>query len=75
MMPHSIEPGQCPEGIVVHVYDARSEELLIVRNLRLDADVSEAALIDGFGVIGRPVVMAFYDGDDGDRLGAAVCAP
>lgn len=67
--PESIEAGQCPDGLVMHIYSVPDGELLRVSKIDTDT-VEQAAIDDGDAVAERPgpVCLVVYDGDSGIRL-------
>jgi hypothetical protein len=72
--PASIEPGQHPDGVVIHVYTATEPPVLVtVHKLRFSDDVestaeADAAAFDAFTADAACLVA--YDGDTGERFPA-----
>lgn len=68
--PQRIDPGLCPGGIVIHIYDVPSEELLLVRPLRPVEPVEMAAELDAEFVMALTpnCCLVSFDGDTGERI-------
>lgn len=69
MTPEQIEPGACPDGVVVHIRRAADGVLLRETRLRnIDhlapavADDKDATAAEG------DVILTFYDGDTGLKM-------
>jgi hypothetical protein len=71
--PDHIGPGGAPGGLVVHVYDTRTAELVTFGPVALSGD-ADAIAADHAAEVRHlvpddvPVCLVFYDGDSGRRL-------
>lgn len=80
--PEAVDPAGAPGGVVFHVYNARTGDLVGVDPVvELDAEPS-ADLLEAVATLddGEPVVLVAYDGDTGrrftpDQLAAAGLTP
>lgn len=73
--PLSIDPGQCPGGVVVHVYAVPSGALVSVSRIHPLDDIAataerDAATYDAF-VASDAACLVAYDGDTGQRFDRA----
>lgn len=74
--PCSIDPGACPGGVVLHVYDLAGVLVIPPRYLsptmsplELEADAMLAAALTAAALPGEaPLVVVTYDGDTGERF-------
>ena len=70
--PERLDPDQCPDGLVAHVYAIPTERLLFTRHLTFDnpgdgeADALEASVLLNADEEGTCIV--FFDGDTGHRI-------
>lgn len=70
--PLSLDPGLCPGGVVVRVYAAPGEQLVVEQRLHPGSDVDGAALLAAALAERAPgwgSVLVAYDGDTGERFG------
>jgi hypothetical protein len=70
--PLSLPPGQCPGGVVIHVYSVPSCVLLLTQHVPVTANVEHAAVAAGERVANVPtdVCLVAFDGDSGERYSA-----
>jgi hypothetical protein len=71
--PASIEPGGCPGGVVLYIYEVPSQRLLFTQRIDpfWNAETLEAtaeANADAAHREAREVCIVTYDGDTGDRI-------
>ena len=75
--PNRIGSGECPGGIVLHVYSVPEERLLIVQRVTFDhverLAVEAAEEVDRLGL--DRVCLVAYDGDSGERMKLAPYHP
>jgi selenophosphate synthetase-related protein len=64
--PLSIDPGACPGGVVIRVYDLDGR-MLRSSLVPADGDIAAVADIDD----NDGLILVAYDGDDGHRFTAA----
>lgn len=68
--PDRIEPGQCPDGVVIRVYAVPSGTLVIEQKLGPDDDIEGAAIAAAIlaeGSDGWAACLVAFDGDSGER--------
>lgn len=67
--PSSIDPDQCPGGVVIHHYAVPSQELILVSHITMFADARQVADTNRAQLAGFDAIcLVAYDGDSGERM-------